>query len=407
MAPKEPRELNRKGLDHSACIAVGETGEASNSLPSVDQQFTRPCAIAQTVGWSMLDKAQAVTESNPEPPLKCVIDVDTSAAPPAEQFDLYRTWHSSLVDIVLLRDEFKSFAARQTVWRLGNLTLLSLEYPGMRYRRRWSSRKNPVFDHWVLSVPHTVSTDGRPAQVGKLRWQCLAVPHEDQGEDDGFLALFLPRDFAFSRPCDLAIRPEMALFIADYIQLLHRSLPDRTERDAEYIAVATANLIAACITPSRNHLFEAEGPINAVIMARANKLIAAQLSDCDLSPEKLCKDLNVSRSRLYRIFEPTGGISGYIRRQRLLRTRDILADGTDSRSISAIAEEWGFMDASTYSRMFRREFGMTPKEARDTGCLGIKNPWIPPGGKPVDTAAPSLTSLLTNSYLGGKLYRPQ
>lgn len=349
----------------------------------------------------MQSRVQTAAERNEQAPLKCVIDIDTSAAPPAEQFDLYLTWYASLVDITLLREKFESFAARQRVWQLGNLALLSLDYPGAGYRRRWSSRRNPVLDHWCLTVPRTLPANGGPEQVGKLRWQCLSAPHENQAEDDGVFSLFLPRDFAFSQPFDLAIRPEMAAFIADYIQLLHRSLPDRAERDAEYIAVATTNLLAACITPSRNRVFEAEGPINAVIMARANKLIGAQLNDRDLSPERLCRDLNVSRSRLYRIFEPTGGISIYIRRQRLLRTREILADDTDSRSISAIAEEWGFMDASTYSRTFRREFGMTPREAREAGWLGIKHPRIRPEDMQ-DGAAPSLNSVLMNSYLAGQ-----
>lgn len=334
--------------------------------------------------------------------LKCAIDVDTSAAPPAEQFDLYRTWNSSLADIVLLRDKFESFAARQRVWQLGNLALASIDYAGTGYRRRWSSLKNPVFDHWLLSVPHTTTAAGAPAAVGQLRWLCLAAPHEGQGEDDGVLVLFLPRDFAFSQPFELNIRPEMATFIADYIELLYRSLPERTECDAEHISVATTSLLAACITPSRNHVFEADGPINAVIMARANKLIAARLSDRNLSPESLCQELGISRSRLYRIFEPAGGISNYIRRERLLRTRELLTDETERRSISSIAEEWGFMDASTYSRTFRREFGITPKEARESDWLRIKHPLLPAGQGPDDTA-PSLSSLLMNSYLVGQL----
>nr|WP_237361842.1 AraC family transcriptional regulator [Rhizobium gallicum] len=32
-----------------------------------------------------------------------------------------------------------------------------------------------------------------------------------------------------------------------------------------------------------------------------------------------------------------------------------------------MAEEWGFDDPSAYSRAFRHEFGMTPKEAREVG----------------------------------------
>ncbi|MBO9196923.1 helix-turn-helix domain-containing protein [Rhizobium sp. 16-449-1b] len=304
-------------------------------------------------------------------PLTCVVDIDTSAAPPAEQFDLYRSWNSNLGDVALLREKFSSFNAHQQVWQLGSLALMSLDYRGTGYRRRWTNKKDPVFDHWILSVPLTVSDNGGPSITGQLHWHCLAAPYEAEGEDDGALALLLPRDFAFSQPFDLTIRPEMAALIVDYLQLLHRSLPNRMERDAEHIAVATTTLLAACLAPSRDHLVEAEGPINGVIMARAKKLIAAQLAKRDLSPEKLCRDLNISRSRLYRIFEASGGISNYIRRQRLLRTRDILSDDTDRRSISLIAEEWGFMDPSTYSRTFRREFGMTPKEARETGWLRI------------------------------------
>ncbi|MBB3963061.1 helix-turn-helix domain-containing protein [Rhizobium metallidurans] len=307
-------------------------------------------------------------------PLKCVVNIDTSVAPPAEQFDLYRSWNSSLGDVTLLRGKFSSFMARQQVWQLGSLALMSLDYRGTGYRRRWNSKKDPVFDHWILSIPLTVPENGGPSLPGKLHWHCLAAPYEAEGEDDGALALLLPRDFAFSQPLDLSIRPEMAALIVDYIQLLHRSLPNRTERDAEHIAVATTTLLAACLAPSRDHLVEADGPINGVIMARAKTLIAAQLAKRDLSPEKLCRDLNISRSRLYRIFEPSGGISNYIRRQRLLRTRDILCDDKDRRSISLIAEEWGFMDPSTYSRTFRREFGMTPNEAREAGRLQANRP---------------------------------
>jgi AraC-like DNA-binding protein len=96
-------------------------------------------------------------------------------------------------------------------------------------------------------------------------------------------------------------------------------------------------------------------------------LIDSRLTDRNLSSKMLCAALGVSRSRLYRLFEPLGGIASYIRKQRLLRTRDALSDIADGRSISRIAEQWGFVDASAYSRTFRHEFGISPKEARDIG----------------------------------------
>lgn len=332
-------------------------------------------------------------------PLRCALDLSTSPAPHAEQFDLFRSWHSNIADVELLRDKFASFAARERVWQLDSLTLASIEYPRTGYRRRWSSKKNPTFNHWLLSVPRILSSNGEPPQTGQLRWQCLAAPHQDQGEDDGVLCLFLPRDFAFSQPFKLDIRPEMAAFIVDYILLLYGSLPDRKQNDVPYIAAATISLLTACVAPSRDHLLQAQGAIDAVIMARANKFIAARLGDRDLTPEKICQELGISRSRLYRIFEPVGGVSNYIRRQRLLKTRDALSDTTDASPISSIAEKWGFMDPSVYSRTFRKEFGISPKDARAAGWLGIRI--TSAAGRPNDNAA-SLSSLLLNSYLSNR-----
>ncbi len=51
-------------------------------------------------------------------------------------------------------------------------------------------------------------------------------------------------------------------------------------------------------------------------------------------------------------------------------TRDALADSSDRRSISRIAEEWGFTDPPAFSRAFRHEFGVSPREAREEGWLG-------------------------------------
>jgi AraC-like DNA-binding protein len=103
------------------------------------------------------------------------------------------------------------------------------------------------------------------------------------------------------------------------------------------------------------------------LLERARVLIGRRLRDQDLTPESICRDLRVSRSRLYRLFEPAGGIYAYIRRQRLVRARDALSDNADMRPVGRIAEHWGFVDPSAFSRSFKHEFGMSPKDARMAG----------------------------------------
>jgi AraC-like DNA-binding protein len=284
---------------------------------------------------------------------------------------------------------------------LGDLVLAAIDYPGQGYRRRWRHKKHPVLDHWIVSIPLARPPNGGDSvEAGPLRAQCLAQPHEGEGEDDGVLALFLPRDLPFTRPSRFAIREDAGRLLADYLLLLHRSLPALRVADVPHIVSATTSLAAVCLSPSADHAEEAQRSIDAVTMERAARIVTENLADRNLTPDQLCRALGVSRSSLYRIFEPVGGVSTYIRRKRLLRTRDMLADSTDGRPISAIAEEWGFVDASTYSRMFKKEFGLSPKEARVEGWRGVKHAGWLPGNRSGDGAW-TLGRLLLGSRQGG------
>ena len=79
----------------------------------------------------------------------------------------------------------------------------------------------------------------------------------------------------------------------------------------------------------------------------------------------------MSRSNLYRLFEDTGGVARYIQRERLLEARVVLIDPTNTQSISAIAEDLCFGDASSFSRTFKQEFGHSPGEARSAVIAGL------------------------------------
>lgn len=299
-------------------------------------------------------------------PLQCMIDVDTSTIPPVEQFDLFRSWYTGIADVELMQNEVRSFPARQKVWNLGKLTLLHLSAPD--YRFGWRHVSKPAIDDWCLhlALPHSRNSEGHQA-AGDLSVQSFADPFERVTEKNDFLALFIPRDLDFIQSCGIEVQENSKRFLTDYLLLLHRSLPDLRSADVPHIAAATTSLLAACLSTSRDHIVEAQRPIDAVVASRASKIIAKHLADPELASDLLCRELGVSRSSLYRIFEPAGGVSTYIRRERLRKTRAALADSSDQRPISTIAEQLGFTDPSTYSRMFKKEFGITPREARGEG----------------------------------------
>ena len=84
--------------------------------------------------------------------------------------------------------------------------------------------------------------------------------------------------------------------------------------------------------------------------------------------------VGMSRSNLYRLFEDTGGVARYIRRERLLEARAVLTDPASTQSISSIADDLCFADASSFSRAFKREFGHSPGELRSAALAGLAPP---------------------------------
>ena len=56
--------------------------------------------------------------------------------------------------------------------------------------------------------------------------------------------------------------------------------------------------------------------------------------------------------------------------ERLQAAHRALSDPSDGRTIVKIAEDVGMFDASTFSRIFRREFGVSPRELRAAALSG-------------------------------------
>jgi AraC-like DNA-binding protein len=304
------------------------------------------------------------------------VDINTVEFSPKEQFEVFRDAHRDVTDLNLVKSIDASFPARQVAWDLGRLVLTCTELPGSGYVHRWRHLSKAIFDHWYVTVRVRPSENGRGLiAIEAPSLHCLATPHGGESEDFGRLGLFMPRDLfpsmsAAGAMLDVPLGGGCGFLLGDYLVLLSRFLPQLKIVEVPHVVEATRCLIAACLVPSRDRLVEAQRPVDIVLLERARGFVGRKLTDPTLTPDMLCIELGVSRSRLYRLFQSLGGISAYIRRQRLLKTRDALSNNSDRRSISQIAEEWGFMDPSAYSRMFRHEFGMSPSDARNEGWRG-------------------------------------
>jgi AraC-like DNA-binding protein len=97
------------------------------------------------------------------------------------------------------------------------------------------------------------------------------------------------------------------------------------------------------------------------MLDKALAFIDSNLARSDLAPALLEKNLPLSRSSLYRLFEPLGGVRNAILQRRLERAMRVLLTGTTARPpLRAIARDHGFSSEQQYSRAFRERFGITP-----------------------------------------------
>lgn len=109
------------------------------------------------------------------------------------------------------------------------------------------------------------------------------------------------------------------------------------------------------------HRFGSSSAWEDSMRERVARYIHQRLESSDLCPESIFRDVGISRSRLYRLFEETGGVANYIKLSRLWKARAALLSASRPR-ISSIAYQFGFISHAHFSRVFKRHFGYTPWE---------------------------------------------
>jgi AraC-like DNA-binding protein len=190
------------------------------------------------------------------------------------------------------------------------------------------------------------------------------------------IVIAMPRDFlttAFPRAGTfhglvLDGRNALAGLLGDYMTALAKRLPTLTDDDVADVVAATLAMLRICLRPSIEARLRAMPNHDAALVDQLKQHIEAMLATREISPEALCRSFGLSRSQLYRLFMPLGGVTRYIQTRRLQRSFLALVDPANrGRRIAEIAFECGFGNEAHFSAGFRRAFGLTPTDARTVG----------------------------------------
>lgn len=157
----------------------------------------------------------------------------------------------------------------------------------------------------------------------------------------------------------------MATLLRTYLLSMHEQASLMGVSEGELLTEPTLDLLSATLNGVPDNRPEHNAAVNAAVLIAVKKYINSNLEYPDLSPDTIARAINVSRAKLYRLCESLGGVQNYIRQQRLRRAlKGLVSPKNRHLSIAQIGARWGFEDSSSFTRSFRREFGLSPKDAR-------------------------------------------
>lgn len=300
---------------------------------------------------------------------------DARKLPRHERFEVWRESVLPLFEPHLEQPE--GFFARVDGFNLRRLFICLTEFSGQRYLRRRRHRADEGADHLLIQLYLSGGYVGHNGQrsvrvgPGDISLLDLGYSLETRAEHSSALSLVIPREVMFSFlpsknlhiGCVIPAGSAVGRILGHHLLGTWSALRGASADEDEAISQTLVGAVAGAFSgygPDEDDDRSLEYHMLDAICA----YIECNLSDGNLSPEHLSRKFACSRAKLYRLFQPLGGIATYIRQARLKRCLQELSEPrTTRRSVIAVATRWGFTSQSHFSRLFRASFGISPSTA--------------------------------------------
>jgi AraC-like DNA-binding protein len=293
-----------------------------------------------------------------------------------------RSGISPLFTLDAADDDARScFTAQLTSYQFADVAIVSGFSSAATFKRTSPLIARSGIDYMSLVVHAeggcALDADGRAAdvRVGDVCFIDLSRPTALRASNYESLTLILPRAALQPYIADLDSlhgrilqkKNPLNAMLVNHLQTLFAEAPMLGATDGRAAAKGTAALIAAFAGPSQNGRDAIARSESARSLFAFRRFIETNLHDPELGPELICRKLGVSRAKLYRAFEPMGGVRSYIQQRRLTRAHQLVTDPAHAHQrIGVIATRCGFGNVSVFSRAFRQVYGMPPTEMRES-----------------------------------------
>ena len=313
-----------------------------------------------------------------------------------DAFSAWRDAVSPLFDVALLSaDDADTFAAEVRSYHPGPVLFASVAASAQHVRRSPVTIARNGINHYLVQLyrqgGYYGDANGRSIAVGPGDVSVLdmSMPLQARAQTFDNISVVVPRQML----APLLASPDAVhgtvlradtgagALLRDHLASLLAHAPDLRTDEAEAVMQGTVCLMGACIGPTADARAMAADDIRAATLVGIKRFIEGNLSAATLNAERVCGRFGVSRPTLYRLFEPHGGFMRYIQERRLRRCfTELTSPHASGQRIADIAQRWGFSNEATFSRAFRRQFDVSPRELRHAAAKSGSRPGHVPGG---------------------------
>lgn len=227
-----------------------------------------------------------------------------------------------------------------------------------------------------------IMQDGRTVELSSGGWTLVDTrrPYAfDFPGDFAQLVMAIPRGQAPTlercaarlTAVDLCTALPLGPLVATTLRHLTLNTPGLGVQARDLLAESLVGLVCAAVTDACG---DAGASDSAMLqLERVRAYVLERLRDPELSVCRVASDLGLSIRYVHKLFEREGtSLCRFVREQRLQGCRrDLLSERRRGQSVTEIAFSWGFNNLSHFSALFKRRFGVAPRELRTRrGMLG-------------------------------------
>jgi AraC-like DNA-binding protein len=279
------------------------------------------------------------------------------------------------MELDLLHSE--AFEGQAQCWDFGDLRLTRFESSAVRYQRlrRHCDGNEPQI---LVSVPlaSTIEFEQLGRQIrcepGQFLLEHSDAPYEFRyGERSDMWVLKVPeamlqsRTGSASRFCAMQFNASEGVgkLFRDYLALMAQHAAIADPRFQALMGMQFTDLLGAVLEADPRVMQSSGSAVKSAHLARIEHFVRQNLTDFEMSPERVAGACNISVRYLHLLFKESGRtLSSWVRELRLQSAYELLQRGAVGVSVAQTAYQMGFNDHAQFSNAFRKQFGRSPSD---------------------------------------------